>query len=58
MTTLQTAILEALDVAGRERNQSRHAELFWEALTERVSPVNDWEVERELKGLFSGRRAA
>jgi len=58
MTILQDAILYALEAAGRERNQHRHADLFWNALTERVNPVDAYEVEQELKGLFSHRRAA
>ena len=58
MTILQDAIFHALEAAGRERNQHRHAELFWDALTERVSPVKVDDVEEELKWLFSRRRAA
>jgi hypothetical protein len=58
MTILQDAILYALDAAGRERNRHRQADLFWTALTRRVSPVDTYEVEQELKGLFSNRRAA
>jgi hypothetical protein len=58
MTILQDAILHALDTAGCERNQHRHAELFWDALTERVSPVKVDDVEEELKWLFSRKAAA
>jgi hypothetical protein len=54
MTTLQSAILDALEAAGPERK----ADLFWSALTRRVSPVDAYEAEQELKGLFSNRRAA
>ena len=58
MTVLQDAILHALGTAGRERNQHRHADLFWNALTERVNPVKVDDVEEELKWLFNRRRAA
>jgi hypothetical protein len=58
MTTLQSAILDALEAAGPERNQHRQADLFWAALTRCVSPVDAYEVEQEPKGLFSRRRAA
>jgi hypothetical protein len=58
MTILQDAILFALEAAGLERNQHRHADLFWDTLTKRVSPVKVDDVEQELKWLFNRRRAA